>query len=110
MGKRDSYAMVSEDDPGWMRFWNAYEKRSSKKDARKAWATLNPSPQLVDQMVTALAWQFQQPDWVKQDHTFAPLPATYLRGERWTDEQPGSQAEKRADGRGHVPPCRTWTE
>ena len=88
MGKRSGYVMVAEDDPQWVRFWNAYEKRSAKKDARKAWAELNPSPEVVDRMVSALAWQFQQPDWVKQGRMFAPLPATYLRGERWTDEPP----------------------
>lgn len=98
MGKRAHYVMVPEDDPQWVRFWALYEKRSSKKDARKAWAELNPSPELVDRIVEALAWQFQQPDWVKQDHAFAPLPATYLRGERWTDERPVRKVRMMSDG------------
>lgn len=89
--------MVAEDDPQWVRFWNAYEKRSAKKDARKAWAELNPSPELVNRIVDALAWQFAQPDWVKENHTYAPLPATYLRGERWTDEQPAQTCRVMSD-------------
>ena len=61
MPKRAHYVMVAEDDPGWVRFWNAYDKRNSKKDARKAWAELNPSPALVDQIVTAPALPFYPP-------------------------------------------------
>ena len=111
MPKRTHFVMVSEDDPSWIRFWNAYEKRSSKKDARKAWAELNPSPELVDQICTALAWQFRQPNWVKENHSFAPLPATYLRGERWTDEPPRSRAPaERECYYGHHPPCQVLSE
>lgn len=88
MSKRDSTPMVAEDDPGFARFWNAYGKRRSKKDARAAWSQLNPSPELVDRICTALDWQFQQRDWMKDDGQYAPLPATYLRAERWTDEPP----------------------
>lgn len=88
MGKRDGKPMVAEDDPGFVRFWNCYEKRQSKKDARIAWAQLNPSPELVDRMCAALAWQFQQRDWLKEGCQYAPLPATYLRKERWMDEPP----------------------
>lgn len=111
MGKRDAYQMVDESDPQWVRFWNAYEKRSSKKDARKAWAELNPSPELVDRIVTALAWQFQQADWTKQNRTFAPLPATYLRGERWTDEQPGARPVSAGYCYyGHQPPCMSMAD
>lgn len=88
MAKRDAVVMVSEDDPGWCRFWNAYEKRRCKKDARIAWAKLDPSPELIERICEALRWQFRQPDWVKEDGQYAPLPATYLRNERWTDEPP----------------------
>ncbi len=114
-GKRAHYVMVPEDDPQWVRFWDAYEKRSSKKDARKAWAELDPSPELVDRIVTALAWQFQQRDWMKNDRAYAPLPATYLRGERWTDERPGSRPPPVVESAqrcyyGHTPPCVTSSE
>lgn len=94
--KRAHYVMVPEDDPQWVRFWACYEKRCSKKDARKAWAEVNPSPELVDTMCAALAWQFQQPSWAKDNHMYAPLAATYLRGERWTDEPPSLGAVARA--------------
>lgn len=78
--------MVDEADPGWHRFWDAYPKRVSKREARKAWAQVNPSPEIVDRMLTTLAWQCRIPDWVKDGGQFIPHPASWLRGARWDDE------------------------
>jgi hypothetical protein len=86
MGKRDQYTLIPEDDPEWVRFWNAYPKRVAKKEARKAWAELNPSSAVVDQMIATLAWQSRTPAWTKQNRAFAPYPASWIRAERWTDE------------------------
>jgi hypothetical protein len=83
--KRAQYVMVAEDDPQFARFWNAYPHRVSKKDARKAWADLNPSVELVDQMLLTLAWQ--GPLWARQGYG-TPYPASWLNAERWTDEAP----------------------
>src|SRR5687768_7088255 len=85
MSKRAHYVMVPEDDASFMAFWNAVPLRTAKKDARRAWAVLNPSPALVQQILDALAWQ--APMWAAQGYG-APYPATYLNGERWTDECP----------------------
>jgi len=71
---------------GFDRFWAAYPKRKAKADARKAWAKLNPSVELTDTIIDALAWQSRQPDWLKDDGQYIPFPATWLRGERWEDE------------------------
>lgn len=85
MPKRANSVMVPEDDPQWMRFWDVYPLRTSKKDARKAWAEVNPSPELVGEMLTTLAWQ--GPMWIRQGYGM-PYPASWLRGERWKDEPP----------------------
>jgi hypothetical protein len=69
-------------------FWLVYPRHQAKKDARKAWDRLCPSPALVQEMLTALAWQIASPEWSKQRGQFVPLPASWLRGERWTDEAP----------------------
>lgn len=82
---RANYRMVAENDPQWMRFWDAYPYRVSKKEARKAWADLDPHPELVDRMLVALAWQ--GPLWAKQGYG-TPYPASWIRAERWTDEMP----------------------
>lgn len=67
-------------------FWSHYPKRRQKGDARKAWAKLNPSTELVQRMINALDWQRKQPDWTKDKGQFIPYPATWLRAEQWEDE------------------------
>ena len=70
-------------------FWAAYPVRRAKKDARKVWDKLQPSEALCTTIQAAIRqqalWRARQavlrkwvPEW--------PLPATWLRGERWTDE------------------------
>lgn len=85
---RAHFVMVPEDDPQWLRFWNAYPRRVSKKDARKAWASLNPSPALVDRIIAALAWQVPHFRWEREKWEFAPYPASWLNGAKWEDEPP----------------------
>jgi hypothetical protein len=75
-------------DDDFARFWHAYPKRKAKKEACKAWGQLKPTTELVEQMLQALDWQRHQPEWMKSGGQFVPLPATWLRGERWTDEKP----------------------
>src|SRR5687767_8542683 len=78
-------------------FWRTYPRRVGKKDAHRAWKALNPSTDLVRAILAALAWQSQTKDWQKDGGAFVPYPATYLRGERWTDEQPQFLPEHRDD-------------
>lgn len=87
MGIRDSKPMVAEDNEDFMRFWNLFPRRSSKKEARIAWAALNPNAETVDKILNALAWQIEQPDWLREAGRFVPYPASYLRAERWKDER-----------------------
>lgn len=113
MKKRAKWEMVDEDDPQFCRFWDAYPRRVSKKDARKAWAQLNPTIELVDKILAALAWQVPAFKWDGPNQDYAPYPASWLNGERWTDER--RQSDRRADGpkgdyRGHYPPCITSSE
>ena len=77
--------MVHARDPDWVRFWECYPRREAKLDARKAWAQLQPDASLVDTIIQALGWQRQTDGWRRG---FVPLPASYLRGRRFEDEQP----------------------
>ena len=72
-------------------FWAIYPVHRAKKDARKAWDKLTPSEALCATIQAAIdnqaAWRHLMalqrkwtPEW--------PLPATWLRGERWMDEVP----------------------
>lgn len=69
-------------------FYAAYPKHEAKKDAQSAFAKLNPSPELLDKMLAAIASKKQTTDWMKEKGKFVPLPATWIRAERWNDEAP----------------------
>lgn len=86
------------DPDGFANFWASYPKKEAKKDAYKAWSKLRPSPELQAQMLTALSWQREQRDWTKDGGTFVPLPASWIRGERWTDERRLGVTETRRGG------------
>jgi len=92
-------------------FWAAYPRKTAKADARKAWQRLAPDAALVTAILEALVWQRRQPQWVKDSGEFIPYPATWLRGERWTDEPvvigTRGQAPAHAWVCGHEPRCVT---
>ena len=67
-------------------FWTLFPRREAKKDAAKAWTQINPAD-YVPILVAIVEWR---KIWYAQmrDSRMIPLPATWLRGERWTDEIP----------------------
>jgi hypothetical protein len=78
-------------------FWTLCWRRQCKKDARKAWDAINPDD-YIDILIAACAWR---PILLSRgDTSYTPLPATWLRGERWTDEIPQELQTKPSS---HVP-------
>jgi hypothetical protein len=67
-------------------FWNAYPKKEAKKDAAAVFAKLDPDSELLAKMLAAIAAKRQSHDWTKDGGKFVPLPATWIRAERWNDE------------------------
>lgn len=66
-------------------FWVLYPKKNAKLDARKAWRAIAPEL-YVDIIIATAAWRLV---WLKRDEMqYVPLPASWLRGERWEDELP----------------------
>lgn len=64
-------------------FWKAYPKKVGKDAARKAWDKAKPV--LID-VLNALAWQIDSPQWFKNNGQYIPNPSTYLNQGRWQDE------------------------
>lgn len=64
-------------------FWQAYPRRVARKEALRAWIQVQGERHL-QAILAALEWQ--RKEW--SDVRFTPHPATWLRGERWTDEKP----------------------
>lgn len=69
---------------GFSAFWARYPNRKAKKDAAKAWDQVVTTPEIEEEIHHALDWQI--PEWAAMTWYTPPLPATYLRNERWTDE------------------------
>ena len=64
-------------------FWESYPKKKKKEDARKAWNTTRPN---IEDVLKALEWQKQSPEWFKQAGQFIPYPASWIRSHSWMDE------------------------
>lgn len=71
---------------GFEQFWKLYPKKKSRKEAAKAWAKLNPNDELRQTLITALGSHCVSEDWTKDGGRYVPNGATWLNGERWTDE------------------------
>ncbi len=71
-------------------FWTAYPSKVGKDAAKKAFAKRKPTPELLSEMLKAIAEQKTSLAWVKEDGQFIPHPATWLNQGRWMDEVPGS--------------------
>jgi hypothetical protein len=65
-------------------FWESFPKKKKKEDARKAWNTIRPN---IEDVLKALEWQKQSPEWFKQGGQFIPYPATWIRSHSWEDEK-----------------------
>ena len=72
----------------FQKFWDAYPKKEARKDAEVAFAKLNPTVELLGSMLSAVESRVASSDWTKDRMKYVPLPATWLRAERWTDEAP----------------------
>lgn len=72
-------------------FYQAYPRHQAKKDAAKAWTQVNGDKHF-EEIMAAVEIQKKYVDaWVKNDIEHIPLPASWLRGERWKDEIKVSQ-------------------
>ena len=71
---------------GFDLFWSLYPKKKAKESARKAWAKLKPSEELVKTIIKAVGVAKHTEEWKKDGGKYIPYPATYLNGKRWEDE------------------------
>ena len=67
-------------------FWKCYPRKTAKDTARKAFAKLKPTADLLERMMAALGVQSVSPGWVKDGGQFIPHASTWLNQKRWDDE------------------------
>lgn len=73
-------------DLDFIRFWAVYPRRQGKADARKAWVQTAPIRPAIGDLLDSLVAQLTQEQWQENNGKFIPLPASWIRGERWADE------------------------
>lgn len=73
-------------DPDFDAFWALYPKKKSKGEAKKAWAQLKPSREIISAIMAKLPLLAASHDWTKEGGQYVPNPATWLRAEGWEDE------------------------
>lgn len=66
-------------------FWSVYPRREAKGDALKAWTKLAPDADLLRVIGDALRNQLAN-NWKGRDKQYIPLPATWIRNQRWEDD------------------------
>lgn len=86
---------------GFDEFWTVYPKHQDKQGAIKAFTKIAPDRELLDKMISSVkVWKNSQ-QWTKDNGQFIPMPATWLNGHRWEDEQPKVIT---------LPPAQTYTQ
>jgi hypothetical protein len=83
--KPSSSAPPTDDDPDWSAFWAAYPRKVGKGQARRAWPKATKAADRADIITGAKRYAEQRRG---QDAQYTAHPATWLNGERWTDQQP----------------------
>jgi hypothetical protein len=69
---------------GFDEFWSTYPRREAKKDAQKAWSGMTPEQKFAARESIGVHVRYWNA--AGRSQQYIPLPATWLRGERWTDE------------------------
>ena len=89
--KEGKESICSSDDEqtseGFEQFWSAYPKKQAKQDAAKAFRSAKLKPEQLQTVLQDITSRKSSAEWLKDGGKFIPLPATYLRGKRWEDEQ-----------------------
>jgi hypothetical protein len=75
----------AEPDIDFDTFWSCYPRKVAKKDAHRAWDRINKTEHAA---IMAALWCWRRYWDARADPEYIMYAATYLNGERWTDELP----------------------
>jgi uncharacterized protein YdaU (DUF1376 family) len=92
--KTNTRATALHATAGFPAFWDAYPKRKGKQAALQAYLKLQPAEDLQAQILRAVKAAKSSDEWKRDNGRYIPLPASYLNGRRWEDEQMSQEVEK----------------
>ncbi len=75
------------EDGFFEQFWKAYPRKQAKDTARKAWQKRNPGKELTEKILAAISVQRTSDQWTRNGGRYIPLPATWLNGAAWLNEE-----------------------
>lgn len=70
--------------PSFLKFWEAYPKKTGKGEAFKAWEKIKPPKPSADEIIRSVQHHNQTEQW--RNKQYIPNPATFLNQRRWEDE------------------------
>lgn len=76
-------------------FWKAYPRKTNKGFAKKVFAKLKVTDELLEKMLHAIEVQ-KRYTWKDKDPQYIPHPSSWLNGERWEDEVQAVSSQKSA--------------
>ncbi len=79
-------AFQSRDAREFDQFYRAYPRHDARADAWKAWQQTRATRPPLQALLDAVQLAAHANEWTASRRRFIPLPASWLRGERWSDE------------------------
>ena len=83
--EKPAVEIVDREDAWFREFWKEYPKKVAKKDAHKAFMKACRNEQTFNEIMAGLE-QSKEISWSRRDMKYIPNAATWLNGERWTDD------------------------
>ena len=83
----------------FLTFWKAYPKKVGKQDALKSFKKVNPSKEMVEQMVSVIEEAKKTEQWTKSNGQYIPNPSTWLNQGRWEDDISTYPGKSTSEGR-----------
>ena len=83
--EKSAVEIVDREDAWFREFWKEYPKKVAKKDAHKAFMKACRNEQTFNEIMAGLE-QSKEISWSRRDMKYIPNAATWLNGERWTDD------------------------
>ena len=76
--------------PSFEEFWNSYPRKEAKAAAARAWARLNPGPEMFRSILSAVRSQIAsgclRSRTASDGRSVIPYPASWINGRRWEDQ------------------------
>ena len=85
----------AREEERFAKFWAAYPRKEAKQTAKKAFEKLNPTEELLQEMLKAVERFKTSAQWQEEGGRFIPYPATWLNQRRWEDELPKAADHKK---------------